>query len=72
VILIGEVTKMSEKGWTTHQRSLQLDEKSLSYFREVPKDLSSFARNTKIKPKQSVPLKAVLLATEMTPDADRD
>ena len=65
VILIGEVTKMSEKGWTTHQRVLLLGDKALSYFRDVPKDVQSLTRNTKIMPKQSVPLRAITEITEL-------
>lgn len=36
--LFGKMNKLSNKGWTYHLRLVKMDQNSISYYRNVPKD----------------------------------
>ena len=52
----GKVVKLSNRGWSAHERYLKIDQSAISYFSDVSTKALDKIQKGKQKPKQSVPL----------------
>jgi len=70
--LVSKVTKASNKGYSTHERLLRLDNLSLAYYKKMPKDKDIHRVYTyeKPEPKNTVPLSAIIAVKPMNLTGD--
>lgn len=69
-IVAGTCDKLSDGAWTTHKRVLMQTDTALSYYRDVPKDMSDIINGKFTKVKQSLPFAAITAVTRLDPMKD--
>lgn len=72
--MIGRVWKLSNLGFSEHERLLLLNKKGLSYYRRIPDDFKEHEMKSdnlrSEKPKKSIPI-AKIMSIEEIDEADR-
>lgn len=69
-ILLSSCTKLGNSAWSSHSRLLALDQHSVSYFKNVPKDFKDIHEG-KQKPKSSIPIQAIICVKSLDAEIDK-
>ncbi len=69
-ILLSVCTKLGNSAWGSHGRLLALDQYSVSYFKNVPKDFKDIY-DGKQKPKSSIPIQAIICVKSLDAESDK-